>query len=421
MIRDAIATTQPESFYERLIRYAARTAEWMMTAASATTSVVGAMEMVSEYKPVAAGLALGLNVTLFASAHPANDERSLQPGHKYPGTARLLVWVACLVFSSWLSYVGFFKLYRTEVVAGNQQRAVQTVIHEATGKLNLLRSDALSHLNAQLPPLDAQIAAENRRIEFARRKGLSFSLKQSDRLNAQKKQIADAVRKLDEMRLLDSGKLTGDPDAARKELFDAFQRAASVYAALPAEFKQKNPFPQQPLEKPTSTNLQTLAWEQLKDGVPFAWFLLYVALALDLIPTLSVRSRTSMRRAPTAIRDARLWVVELWHSLFRRLSVKTDSIRLLIENYPELDAEVNFDAETGTPFLSDLQTHFDTLEREIGEIENGVAMQIVSVTSSSGAELSPDLPLAAQLNEDRVIRLKLESVFNEVEIEEVEI
>lgn len=165
-----------------------------------------------------------------------------------------------------------------------------------------------------------------------------------------------------------------------------------------------------------SAGLQTVALGQLRKPDTTAWFLLLVALAIDLAPTLFVRSRTLVRRVPTIVREARLWVSELWQATFGKLLVKMGKVRLIVEPYPELAIESAFGDEMKTVFVRDLQPHFEAVECEVSAFAGG-PMQIVAITSSLGSELIPDgLPLATQLNADQVVCLRLELVRKEVRI-----
>ena len=403
-------TSANNPFSERFGTVIQRASEYLLAGASAATSSLGALEMVSDYKPVAIAFALGLNASLYASAHSLNSARVLPSGYKYPQLPQVGVWLLTLGFSVWLSYAGFFKMYLSSFTSADQQRAVQEVAHDAAAKLNELKSQMLGHLNEQSPSVTAAFANETRRVEFARRKALPVSTNKLEMLRAKKQQLEQAIEKLDQWKLLESSKLGGTPEAARQELREAFERAAVAHASLPEAFRQAHPLPQLQREASVPTSLLNVAWAQLQKGDTTAWCLLCIALAIDLCATLSVRSRTPKRRAAKGIRDGRLWAGDLWRALFRRLSVKLRKVRLVVMEYGQLDLEVAFGQDLKTVFLRDLQCHFETVEREVGKF-TGQAMRVVSCASSSGAELLTDeLPLSAQLDEDFTIYLRLEAV-----------
>jgi hypothetical protein len=391
-----------------------RAAEVMIAAASYLTSLTGAFEQISESKALAFLLASGLQLMLYASAHAINQIEPIKPGRKYSPSLRLLVWALCLGFSAWLSYIGVFKISKAAVETANQGGALSGVAHKAAVDLNQLRSDALSFLNAQVTNTKAQIASENANIAYAQKHRRPYSRKQLTRLIAEQQQLAVALRQMNDARFLDHSEPSNNLRTVRQELSDAFRQAATVYAMMPEGFRQSHPLPQPESEPRTSSDVQALAWNELRKGSPAALFYLFVALILDLVPTFSVRARTQMRRATTVVRDARLWVGDLFRASFGKLAIRTETVRLVVEGYRELDVEIVFGTDNQVAFLHDLQPHLELVERAVSDIENE-PMRVVAITSPSGLELFPDLPLAAQLD-DRTIHLRLEPVREEVRV-----
>jgi hypothetical protein len=272
-----------------------------------------------------------------------------------------------------------------------------------------LTTSALGYVNERIVELDPLFQSQKRRLEFARKPYTRLAAQRAlDKLNAK---LAELNRAKDVITNIEqpSDAMPESIAEAHKRI-DAFSaNSSSILAAMPTEFRDAHQLLQPQVEPTRASDIQGSFIQELRRGAAAAYYCLAIALLLDITSILIIRSITPTPTLPERVRRTRRYLKDLRAARSDALDLFTQQIRLLVIGYPDLSVNLDLGSESPDLYLNDLRPHFGHVEERISA-EMGQPVEIRSLSSSTGMELLPDMPLKSQLDADNTIHLLTEPV-----------
>jgi hypothetical protein len=378
-----------------------------LSVGSYLTSLLGACLYVSNNIPVAFMLSTGFQIGVFVFSHGAAKVKDAQR-EKISKILRLCAFLPCLAFSAYMSTLGTYSVLRPSLEAGNERAALQAKLRAASYEQRRLSTSALAYLNDQIVETGRLLEVQKRRLQVARRLYTRLlAQRELDRLSSKLSELNRAKEKVDGVGQA-SDAMPDSPEVGRGRIDAAAAKASSILSAMPAEFRDANQLPQPEPEPAPPADIQGSFVQELRRSAPSAYYCLAIALLLDLTSILIIRSVTPTPTLPERIRRARRYMRDLRAARSEPLDLFTQQIRLLVAGLPDLSINLDLGAEDRDLYLDDLKPHLGHVEERVGA-ELGRLVKISSLSSSTGMELLPDLPLKSQLDADNTIHLQIEA------------
>jgi hypothetical protein len=370
-----------------------------LAVASGVATYMGALRLVSGRPWVAWCFTFGIQGASLATAHLLSSPSV----HRRSRVVVFVAWLAATWFSVLTSSLGILELQRDAIEGDNAHSSMQEQWNAAGDELRNFYTSARSWITDEILTNQAALRREHNQELTARARKEPYSHQERNNLLAGGATLTQLQKQLDAPLLIGSA-APQSLNEARETLDQAFNQAASMYATLPPGFRGAHDLPLPPRVQVQSEDSQAVLIRELQAGSVRGWVIVGIALVLDLLPVLLRAAVKRRRPAPQWIRDAKLGTRELVSAAWESRPVHVEHLRVLIEPY-NIFGTVSLGSETRMIYPGDLTAAFEQFEKSISQ-ELGKPVSIVSVMSSGGAEVVPELPLLSQLEGD-LIRLKV--------------
>lgn len=373
-----------------------------LAVASGVATYEGALRLVSGRQWVALCFTCGIQGGSLATAHLLSLNNSTNLRSK---AMVFVAWLAATWFSVFTSSLGIMELQRAAIQGDHSHAAMQADWNASGDALRQFYTGAGSWVADNVVANQIALRRERTQELAARAQNQKYSTQDRDDLRWTASTLAKTQKQLSNVMPIGSVPPISVVDA-RGAMDRAFDQAASIYANMPGAFRATHSVPTQPKLQIQSEDPQDELVREIQSGSIQGRIILGIAVVLDLLPVLLYAALKRRRSAAQWIRDRKRNASELVAAVRESKPRHVEHLRILIEPY-NIFGTVSLGSESRMVYPEDLSATFEQFEKSISQ-ELGLSVSIVSIMTSSGAEIVPELPLLGQLEGD-LIRLKVEA------------
>jgi len=368
--------------------------------ASGFTTLTGAYQLVNRNLFVALLFSLFIQGGLFIVSHYTSvngDDR------KHRRTFTLwIVWLILAFFSVYTSSLGMFEIQRSALRDDRARSGIFNQWNEAAKSISDFKTRSLAEINQTRQATTLELNVERGRARAARLQRRPYSTENIQRLNAELAALANAEKRVREIRLLSIATPENSEDA-RRALDETFGSVNEAYAALPEQLRARIIVPQPSEPTEISEHIQKQFWDELlNSSIPVILIVIF-SLLIDLLPPLVLFATSPKQTLPERVLSLRLWAEEIRYVARTQLKREVELVHVSVINVPELIIQMTVPARHGGPLLF-TDRDFAGITEEVRR-ERGSDLLLESAETASGKRLENGLPFLKQLGDEREVVL----------------